>query len=293
MKFAFSASAAIPFAAAALLVLPGITPAQAAKQPPEQAAAATKPDSVPVPRTADGHPDLSGVWESTTLGITLEAGRAPGQPIAPIGRMGMTRPPYQPWAAAKQKEFADRKGIDDPMTRCLPVGVPRITIQPMPFQIVQTSGRVVILYEYFSLFRVIPTDGSPHPDDAFPSFMGDSVAHWEGDTLVVDVNGFNDKTWLMGVGTFHSEDLHVTEKFTRTDYNTISYDAVMEDDKVFTAPWSFHAKLILRPGERLLEFACMENNEDMGYIQGLRDKSDGKSQSAPGAADSGGSGQKH
>jgi hypothetical protein len=241
-------------------------------QDAKQAAAAPLP---PVPRTADGHPDLNGVWESTTLGITLEAGLEQGHPIAPITRQSMGGPPpYTAAAMPKHQEYVDRKGIDDPMTRCLPVGVPRITIQPMPFQIVQTPGKVVILYEYFSLFRVIPTDGSPHPSDAYPTFMGDSVAHWEGDTLVVDVNNFNDKTWLVGVGTYHSEALHVTERFTRTDFNTISYDAVMEDSGVFTKPWSFHSTLILRPKDRLLEFACMEGNEDMFFIQGLRDKDD-------------------
>ena len=225
-----------------------------------------------VPRTTDGHPDLNGVWESTTLGIALEAGREPGSPIAPITQPSFGKPPYQSWAAEKQKEFSDRQGIDDPMTRCLPVGVPRITIQPMPFQIVQSPGKVVILYEYFSLFRVIPTDGSPHPSDVYPTFMGDSVAHWEGDTLVIDVTGFNDKTWLLGVGTFHSEDLHVTERFTRTDFSTIAYEATMDDPKVFTKPWTFRSSLILRPDERLLEFACMEANEDMIYIQSIRDK---------------------
>jgi hypothetical protein len=246
--------------------------AQEAKSVPPATTASPLP---PVPRTADGHPDLNGVWESTMLSITLEAGRASGDPISPIVRTAFGGPPpYTLAAKPKHDEYVKRQGIDDPMTRCLPVGVPRITIQPMPFQIVQTPGKVVILYEYFSLFRVIPTDGSPHPSDAYPTFMGDSVAHWEGDTLVVDVTQFNDKTWLTGVGTYHSEALHVTERFTRTDYNTISYDAVMEDSQVFTKPWAFHSTLILRPNDRLLEFACMEGNEDMIFIQTLRDKDD-------------------
>lgn len=252
--------------------------AQDTRQAPPASPAATPAQAPlpPVPRTADGHPDLNGVWESTTLGIALEAGLEPGHQIAPTTRAGFGGPPpYQPGAAlAKHQEYVDRKGIDDPMTRCLPVGVPRITIQPMPFQIVQSPGKVVILYEYFSLFRVIPTDGSPHPSDAYPTFMGDSVAHWEGDTLVVDVNNFNDKTWLIGAGTYHTEQLHVTERFTRTDYNTIAYEATMVDPGVFTKPWGMHSTLILRPNDRLLEFACMEGNEDMIIIQALRDKDD-------------------
>lgn len=257
------------FAAALFIPTLSTASAQDAKQQPPTNALP------PVPRTADGHPDLNGVWESTTLSITLEAGLEQGHPIAPFARSGFGGPPpYTQAALAKHQEYVDRKGIDDPMTRCLPVGVPRITIQPMPFQIVQTPGKIVILYEYFSLFRVIPTNGGPHPSDVYPTFMGDSVAHWEGDTLVIDATGFNDKTWLVGVGTYHSEALHVTERFTRTDYNNISYDAIMEDPQVFTKPWTFHSTLIYRPNDRLLEFACMEGNEDMIIIQALRDKED-------------------
>jgi hypothetical protein len=257
---------------AALLSATMFTPGAQEAKPETPGASAKLP---PVPRTADGHPDLSGVWEATTLTIALEAGLEPGQQIAPTSKAPFGGPPpYKPEALPKHEEYVRRKGIDDPMTRCLPVGVPRITIQPMPFQIVQSPGKVIMLYEYFSLFRVIPTDGSPHPSDVYPTFMGDSVAHWEGDTLVVDAIGFNDKTWLMGVGTYHSEALHVTERFTRTDYNTISYDAVMEDSGVFTKPWPFHTTLILRPNDRLLEFACMEGNEDMVIIQAMRDKED-------------------
>ena len=201
----------VAFAAALFSATLLTADAQDTKQasPPATPGQASLP---PVPRTADGHPDLNGVWESTTLSIALEAGLEPGHQIAPTTRSGFGGPPpYQPGAvAAKHQEYVDRKGIDDPMTRCLPVGVPRITIQPMPFQIVQSPGKVVILYEYFSLFRVIPTDGSAHPSDAYPTFMGDSVAHWEGDTLVVDVNNFNDKTWLGGVG-------HVPQRTTARD----------------------------------------------------------------------------
>jgi hypothetical protein len=155
-------------------------------------------DQPVVPRTADGHPDLSGVWQGGSLSFAIgvenakKAGlsveEASGQPSSAPGQDNS--PPYQPWAAAKLRDYLDRKGIDDPLGRCLLPGVPRITAMPMPIQISQTPGQLIILYEAFHGFRVIPTDGRKHPDDIDPSFLGDSVAHWEGDTLVVDITWF-------------------------------------------------------------------------------------------------------
>jgi hypothetical protein len=228
-------------------------------------------DQLPVPRTPDGHPDFSGVWQGGSLSFAVgienakragqSAEEATGKPSYVPGQDNS--PPYQPWAAAKRKEYLDRRGIDDPIGRCLLPGVPRITAMPMPIQISQTPGQLIILYEAFHGFRVIPTDGRKHSDDIDPSYLGDSVAHWEGDTLVVDVTGFNDKTWLAGVGTVHSEELHVTERYTRGRYDMINYDVTMEDPKALTKPWVRHSALYLRPGERLREYECEENNEDI------------------------------
>jgi hypothetical protein len=250
------------------------------------AAAAQNKATPPVPRAADGKPDLTGVWQggSNRVGTWEEAnnpsagaefgfGRAPGEPAS-------TRPPvrepapYQPWAAKKVLESFNRRAIDDPTARCLSPGVPRVTtIGLFPMQIIQTPQQVVMLYEVFHVFRVIPINAK-HPDDLEPSYMGDSVGHWEGDTLVVDVIGFNDKTWLGSVGTFHSEDLHVTERYTRVDYNTINYDVTMDDPKVFTKPWTTHNTIMLRPGTRLREYECAENNLDAErYEKLLKDES--------------------
>jgi hypothetical protein len=163
-----------------------------------------------IPRTAAGKPDLTGVWQgsSTQPGPWDEAnaglgvggsGRNPNAPVVgssndrPAGREGA---PYQDWAAQKVLEAFNRRGIDDPTGRCLPAGIPRsVMLGLFPQQFVQTPTQLVILYEYMSTFRVIPFTAE-HPDDLIPSYMGNSVAHWEGDTLVVDVIGFNDKTWL-------------------------------------------------------------------------------------------------
>ena len=146
-----------------------------------------------------------------------------------------------------------------------------------PMQIVQTPKQVIILFEVFRVFRVIPIfpkGEAKHPDDVEPSYTGDSVGYWDGDTLVVDVTGFNDETWLVGTGTFHSEDLHVVEKFKRADYNTIQYEVTMEDPKVLTKPWVMRNSIMLREGTRLREYECNQNNEDLKrYDKLLQDES--------------------
>ena len=222
----------------------------------------------PVPRTADGKPDLSGIWIAGGIALLFgeeeaakirAADKAAGRPAPPPREP----PPYKPEAEKKRQEYLARRGIDDPMARCLLTGVPRITVRPLPFEIVQLPNRVIILYEIHHAFRIIPTDGRPHPDDLEPSYLGDSVARWEGDTLVVDVIGFNDKTWLAGVGTIHSEKLRVTERYRRDTYDTIIYDVTMEDPEVFTKPWHQQETFRLRPDERIREYECIEHNEDI------------------------------
>ena len=193
----------------------------------------------------------------------------------PAGREGA---PYQEWAAKKVLESFNRRGIDDPTAQCLPGGIPRtVTLGLFPQQIIQTPKQIVMLYEYMNVFRVIPLNAK-HPDDLIPSYMGDSVAHWEGDTLVVDVTGFNDKTWLAGTGTFHSEALHITERYTRVDKDRINYDVTMEDPKVLTKPWTLQSTLMLREGTRLEEYVCAENNLDPGA---LRTAAEGRRQDYP------------
>jgi hypothetical protein len=138
-------------------------------------------------------------------------------------------------------------------------------------EIAQLPDRILILYEYMNVFRVIPL-GAQHPEDLEPAYLGDSVAHWEGDTLVVDMTSFNDKTWLIGAGTFHSEKLHITERYKRVNKDRIDYEAVMEDPSVFTKPWTYRTSLMLREGTRLREYPCSENNLDAGrYEKLLRD----------------------
>jgi hypothetical protein len=239
-----------------------------------------------VPRAADGKPDLTGVWQSGSnrRGTWEETNSGAGvggngrDPSASVALASTSRPPgrepapYQAWAAKKVLESYKNRAIDDPDAFCLPPGVPRVTsVGLMPMQIIQTPQQVAFLYEYMNQFRVIPLNAK-HPDDMESSYMGDSVGHWEGDTLVVDVSGFNDKTWLLGTGTFHSEALHVTERYTRVDKDQINYDVVMEDPNVLTKPWNFHTTIMLREGTRLREYPCAENNLDPGQYEELLKK---------------------
>jgi len=238
-----------------------------------------------VPRAADGKPDLTGVWqggstqrgswEETNGGVGVGgSGRNAAAPVAassndrPAGREGA---PYQDWAAKKVLEAFNKRGIEDPTARCLPAGLPRTVILALyPQQIVQTPTQIIFLYEYLTMFRVVPLNAK-HPDDLIPSYMGHSVAHWEGDTLVVDVVGFNDKTWLAGTGTFHSDALHITERYTRVDKDQINYDVTMEDPRVLTRPWTLHSTLMLREGTRLEEYVCENNVDPARYEQMLKD----------------------
>ena len=245
--------------------------------------AAQAPRAADVPRTAAGKPDLTGVWqggstqpgnwEETNAGLGVGgSGRNPTAPVVgssndrPAGRAGA---PYQDWAAKKVLEAFDRRGIDDPTGRCLPAGIPRsVMLGLFPQQVVQTPTQIVILYEYMTAFRVIPF-AAQHREDALPSYMGDSIARWDGDALVVDVTSFNDKTWLAGTGTFHSDALHIVERYTRISKDRIDYEVTMEDPNVLTQPWQLRSSLMLREGTRLSEYICAENNVDLDRYERL------------------------
>ncbi len=218
-------------------------------------------------KTASGHPDLQGIWQvmnTAAWDIQDHTGqRFPGLPARfamPAGQ-GVVEGndiPYQPWALAKKKENFDKRLTDDPEASCYLPGVPRITYMPFPFQVFQFPDRVVILYEYLHTTREIYMDGSPHSELAADSWMGDSRGHWEGNTLVVDVALFNDRTWFDRAGNFHSEALHVVERYTRADADHMTYEATIEDPKVFTRPWKMRMPLYRRTdaNAQILEFEC-------------------------------------
>jgi hypothetical protein len=208
----------------------------------------------PTPRTANGTVDLNGIWGVAPLPPAAKAGESvrwllPLRGVNPEGTdvfKGLDRwqvegraaapnkPEYKPELLAKVKDLSDKQGVLDPAFYCKPQGVPRMG---PPTQIVQTPGQVVFLYSTSNLFRVIPTDGRPHRADADPSYMGDSIGRFEGDTLIVDVTTFNDDTWLGSDGYFHTENMHVVERLTRKG-DTLTYTATVEDPAVLAKPWT-------------------------------------------------------
>jgi hypothetical protein len=234
------------------------------------------------PRTADGKPDLSGVWQTGGISLTggpqgnvVAAQKPAPAPAAPggAGRGGgakptgeyaalPTQPALQPWAAEKVKTLTNK---DDPTVNCLLPGVPRAVGMPMPFEIVQTPKQVVILYEAFHTFRIIPTDGRKPVGESLPSYMGDSTGHWEGDTLVVDVKNFNGQIWGPGNMRVTSDAYHVTERYTPAG-NTIAYEARIEDPKVLTGPFVYRATMRRPPDTRVAEYVCLENNIDVPHL---------------------------
>jgi hypothetical protein len=208
-----------------------------------------------VPRTADGKPDLSGVY-----GAGGGGGGARGAGGAPAG----------PVLKAGAEKFRIVRGPEDTgaTSNCMPLVPPQSWGVPYQFQIIQGANYVAIFHEYPGTFRIIPTDGTPHPVDPDPSWLGDSVGHWEGDTLVVDTVGFNEKTELQGYR--HTDALHMVERFRRTDVDTIQYDLTIEDSNVFEKPWTTTRTFALRPDlKRIDEFIC-ENNRDYRPLFGTK-----------------------
>ena len=212
-------------------------------------------------QTADGKPDFSGIWQAlNTAAWDLQDHSA--QLDFPAGQSVVegNEIPYQAWALAKKREnFANRKTADQSEANCYLPGVPRATYMPFPFEITQTPKLIAIAYEFAHALRAIPMDGSPHPDGLPDTWMGDSRGRWEGNTLVVDVANFNDQTWFDRAGNFHSDALHVVERYMLAGPDHILYEASIEDPKVFTRPWKISMPLYRRieKNVKLLEYECV------------------------------------
>jgi hypothetical protein len=211
----------------------------------------------PAPRTANGRPDLSGIWNPNgnrylrDIAADLDPGSVP----------------YQPWA----KELTDARADgshsrDDPDANCLPQGVPRIGAAPAPWKIVQTPDLIVVVHEAFSLWRQIFLDGRRLAADVNPTWLGYSSGRWEGDTLVVESRGFNGKTWLDQLGKPTTEQLHVIERYRRTDFGHMQLEITVDDPGAYTKPWTVKQQVTLLPDTELLEFICNENNKDLEHL---------------------------
>jgi hypothetical protein len=242
------------------------------------------------PRMADGHPDLNGVWQAfVSANWDLQDHEAEPGPHPEIdgaygaGPAGQSvieggEIPYQPWALEKKKEnFAKRATADvgndatrhalgDPELKCFMPGVPRATYMPFPFQIVQgSSPYILIAYEYGSSTRIVRMNWKQ--EGPAPSWMGWSRGHWEGDTLVVDVTSQREETWLDRAGDFHSDALHVVERYTPVSPYHLMYEATLEDSKVYTRPWKIRFPLYRRVEQniQLLEFKCVPFTEELMF----------------------------
>ena len=245
--------------------------------------------SASLARTPDGHPDLSGIWQSfTTANWEILSHPLQSGPYAELlgvwgaGRAGLgivdgNEIPYQPWAAEKQRDnYANRTVVNatnepsrfdtgDPELQCFRAGVPRANYMPYPLQIFQTPELVLVVYEYKGVYRSIFMDEERPALDA--TWMGTSNGHWEDDTLVVDVQGFNEHTWFDRAGNFASDALHVVERWTPVSPYHLKYEATIEDPNVFTRPWSVSFMLYRNVDDnvQLLEFQCVPIVEPMMY----------------------------
>jgi hypothetical protein len=244
------------------------------------------------PRTPDGKPDLNGIWQSLNeANYDIEAhmarpamalrpgpyGPVPATAVLALGAVGAVPPgmgiveggaiPYKPEMLAKKKENQEKWLERDPEIKCYLPGVPRANYMPYPFQILQSQSAIFFAYEYAGAVRnIYLKNPGPPPVDAW---MGQSVGRWEGDSLVIEADGFNDSTWFDRAGNFHTEKLKVTERYTRTAPDVISYEATMEDPDVFTRPWKISFPLYRRveKNAQIMDFKCVEFVEELLYGQ--------------------------
>ena len=216
--------------------------------------------------------DLSGVWNGR---------RAPGGGSYAGYAFSEELPPMTDWARERYEKAKPTFGpnsvavadTNDPVYQCFPPGTPRIYFHPFPMEIIQTPGRVLMVFEYDHLIRQIFTDGRGHRDDLAPGWMGDSIGHWEGDTLVVETTNFNDKTWIDRRGVPHSEQLKLTERMHINADGVLQIDLTVEDPVAYTAPWTGQ-KFYGRVDWNIEEFMCMDNVTFLDFEQDILDFSE-------------------
>ncbi len=230
------------------------------------------------PRRQDGHPDLSGVWQSESATreelSRLLPGGANGLGEDPPSKYFLNilsdfRPEDAPLLPAAAASFRERSGSfseQAPLSHCQPAGVPMAETAPAPYKIVETPGLIVMLYERDTNFRQIYTDGRKLPEDPSPAWLGHSVARWDADTLVVDTAGFNDRGWLDARGHTHSDLLRVTERFHRRDFGHMDVEITLDDPKTYTRPFTIRLNQLLLPETDLIEYFCSENERDLRHF---------------------------
>ena len=228
------------------------------------------------PRTADGKPNLTGIWQvMNTANWDIQAHEARQGPVVALGAAFSIQPgpgvvegneiPYLPEAAARKKENADNWLSRDPEIKCYMPGIPRATYMPFPFQIVQSVNTVLMAYEFSTASRVIRMNSSEK--SPAPAWMGWSIGRWDGDTLVIDVTDQMEETWFDRAGNFHSDELHVVERYSFIDRNTLNYEVTIEDPKVFSRPWKMSMPIYrhLEKNAQLMEYKCVPFVEELMY----------------------------
>jgi hypothetical protein len=218
--------------------------------------------NAPAPKAADGHPDLSGVWDR---GMPPERAQRPFQDLPSLFSGGL---PLQPWAAELRARRKEQNSKEHPDAHCLPLHPVQLHFHPQPRKIIQTAQEVLIMYEANDGLRQIFTDGRALPADAEPWWFGYSVGKWDGDTLVVETTGFRDMGWIDEEGTPITTNGRVIERFRRINTGTLEIEVTVDDPKTFTKPWTFKLTQQLLPDTELIEFVCAENNRSLPHLVG-------------------------
>ncbi len=254
-----------------LLAVPALLPGQWAEQPTPgtpRLANGKANLTAPAPRSADGKPNLAGIW-------LTESGKGEYNPEGPPSKYfsdilsdlkaetGLMQPPT---AAAMQK-YSANEFLDAPISHCQPAGVPLADMMTNPYKVVETPGLILVLYERDMTFRQIFTDGRKIPDDPQPTWLGYSVGKWDGDTLVVETSGLNNRSWLDARGHTHSDALRVTERFHRIDFGHMDLQVTINDPKAYTKPFTYTLKQYLMPDTDLFEYFCSDNEKDVGHYK--------------------------
>jgi hypothetical protein len=223
------------------------------------------------PRAARGRPDLSGVWladnDPNGEPVGVEHMVFPRYFVNIAADLKPEEVPFQPAAAELFEQRLRNEGTDSPVAYCKPTGVPHVNSVPIPYKIVQTPRLVLILYEENTVFRQVFLDGRQAVEDPLPRYLGYSTGKWEGDTLVVDTVGFHDGGWLDGMGHPHSDELHVIERFRRTDVGHLTIETTIDDPGAYTRPITFTVTSTLFPDDDLLEYFCTDNEKDVEHYQ--------------------------
>ena len=254
----------------------GVVPAAGAIQGNNRTggrAGGPRPPSAPTPRWPDGHPMLGpapgklGFWNAGTGGLTGKNG------MSLPTNMDISEVPFMPWSKVVYEARQKDQQKNDPHARCMPPGGPRQFHTPyglMLYELPEQKRVFVMSGGGPRTWRVIYMDGRKHPDsdDFIPTFLGHSVGHWEGDTLVVDSVGFNEQFWFARAGYPHTESLHLIERITRVDYNTLKYEATIDDPKAYTKPWTGGHLIYWTPDEDFEEYFCQDNNRDADHLVG-------------------------